>query len=110
MPMPAVLTCNGTSTSAIWTPDWMQVPFNVGIGTIVTGGAGYNIEFTMDNMDAATTTAGQVTWYQTQLTALSSSTTATFTTACRGMRLNLITAASVGSSVTVNFVQATFPR
>lgn len=110
MPMPAVLTVNGTSTSAIWMPDWLQVPFNVGIGTIVTGGAGYNIEYTLDNLDSPTATAGQVTWYQSPLTALAANTAINFTTACKGMRLNVITAATVASSVTVNFIQATFPR
>jgi hypothetical protein len=108
MPMPAVLTQNGTGTSAIWQPDWMQSPFNIAIGTIVTGGAGYSVEFTLDNLAPATATAS--TWYtHATISALSVSTTGNIQFPVRGLRLNVITAASIASSVTVNFIQATYP-
>lgn len=108
MPMPAVLTVNGTGTSAIWQPDWMQTPFNVAIGTIVTGGAGYSVEFTLDNLSGATATA--TNWYShATITGLSVSTTGNIQFPVRGLRLNLVTAASIASSVTVNFIQATYP-
>lgn len=60
MPMPAVLTQNGTGTSAIWFPDWMQNPFNIGIQCIATGGTiQYNVEHTFDNIDVTNGGGGQ---------------------------------------------------
>lgn len=108
MGMPAVLTQNGTGTSAIWQPDWMQNPFNVAIGTIVTGGAGYSVEFTLDNLAPAAATA--VVWYShATITALAVNTTGNIQFPVRGLRVNVLTAATVASSVTVNFIQATYP-
>lgn len=109
MGMPALLTQNGTGTSATWTPDWMQVPFNIAIGTIVTGAAGYSIEFTLDNLDTALSTG--VTWYaHATITALSVNTTGNIQFPVRGLRINLLTAGSINSAVSANFIQATFGR
>jgi hypothetical protein len=108
MPLPAQLTVNGTGTSAIWQPDWMQNPFNISIGTIVTGGAGYSVEFTLDNLNPATATA--VTWYtHATISALAVNTTGNIQFPVRGLRVNLLTAGSVASAVTANFIQATYP-
>ncbi len=110
MPMPAVLTQNGTGTSAVWCPDWMQNPFNIAIGTIVTGGAGYSIEFTLTNLDQVTgTTAANATWYtHATISALAVNTTGNIQFPVRGLRINLLTAGSIASAVTANFIQATF--
>ena len=112
MPMPVVLTQNGTGTTSVWCPDWMQDPFNVAIGTIVTGAAGYNVEFTLNDLDQITgTTAANATWYQhATISALAVSTTGNIQFPVRGIRLNVITAGSIASSVTANFIQATYGR
>lgn len=118
MGMPTLLTVNGTGTSAIWQPDWSQTPFSIGIGTIVTGGAGYQIEACMNDlnvmlatsMQTAAYTAGNATWYPVSPGVVAVSTTMTVTFPVTGLRINLVTAASVASSVSVNFLQATFGR
>lgn len=110
MPMPTVMTQNGTGTSAVWTPDWMQNPFNIAIGTKVVGGAGYSIEFTLDSLDqVGGTTAANATWYtHATINALSVNTTGNIQFPVRGLRINLLTG-SLGSTVTANFIQATYP-
>ena|SRR5258705_520915 len=112
MGMPVLLTQNATGTagpSGIWTPDWMQDPFVIGYGAIATGGAAtlFNIEYTLDNLDSPTVTTVGLTWY-----ALSSSlisTSGSFTTPCKGIRINMLSATAT-TICTVNFIQATFPR
>ena len=114
MGMPTLLTVAGTGTSAIWQPDWMQTPFSVQFGTIVTGGAGFKIEACLDNLDLSglgTTayTAGNATWY-TVLAVAAANVTGVISAPVTGLRVNLVTAASVASTVAVNFIQATFGR
>ncbi len=114
MPMPALLTVAGTGTSAIWQPDWMQNPFNISIGTIVVGGAGYQIECCLDNLNYTNLgpqayTAGNATWYPVATTTVfSASTTMNVQFPVTGLRINLLTAGSVASTVTVNFLQSTY--
>ena len=116
MGMPTLLSVAGTGTSAIWQPDWMQNPFNISIGTIVVGGAGYQIEATMNNLDlsglgTSAFTAGNATWYPIATTTVfSASTTMNVQFPVTGLRINLLTAASVASTVAANFMQATFGR
>ena len=107
MGMPAVVTVNGTGTSAIWTPDWMQTPFVVGLG-LTPAGATTTVEATYDSLASPTATAGNVTWFTVvALTGINAS--ATFTSPVQGFRLNVATSLSTGV-VTATFVQATFPR
>jgi hypothetical protein len=122
MGMPATITQNQTGTSAIWFPDWMQSPFAVSIQAIATGAPGYNVEFTLDNIDVGYnggaqgssvgiglgTTASNATWFQTAITGQTISTTATLNAPVRAMRVNVITS-SATAVVTVTFVQANYP-
>lgn len=94
----------------------MQNPFNVSIGAISAQGAGYQIQACLDNLDLSglgTTayTAGNVTWYPVATTVVfSASTTMNVQFPVTGLRINLVTAGSVASTVSVNFIQATFGR
>lgn len=111
MPMPALLTQTGTGTTAIWTPDWMQDPFNVAIGVIDASGAGYQIEATLDDLTQGSGyTAANATWYPIATTTVfAASTTMNVQFPVTGLRINVVTAAA-GSTVSANFIQATFGR
>ncbi len=118
MGMPTLLTVNGTGTSAIWQPDWMQNPFSIGIGAISAQGAGYKIEACMDDLNVSISTslatnaytAGNATWYPISPGIVAVSTTMTVTFPVTGLRINIVTAGSIASSVSVNFIQATYGR
>ncbi len=112
MPMPALLQQNATGTagpSGIWQPDWLQDPFSIGFGTIVAGGSGMlvQLEYTLDNLDSPTATTVGLTWYTLSSSIISTS--GSFSTPCKGIRLN-IQSATATSVVVVNLIQATFPR
>lgn len=115
MGMPAQLTQNGTGTTAVWTPDWMQNPFNISIGTICNSTASYQIQATLDNLDVqgavVGTTAANATWYPIATTTLfQASTTMNVQFPVTGLRISVVTAGAVGSSVVANIIQATFGR
>ena len=115
MGMPTLLTVAGTSTSAVWQPDWMQNPFNISIGTICNSTASYQIEATLNNLDGSlgTTiyTAGNATWYPIATTTLfTASTTMNVQFPVTGLRINVVSAGAIGSTVAANFIQATFGR
>ena len=107
MGMPAVLTLNGTTGSVVWTPDWMQPFFSVGIGLIGTGGVGSaTAQATYDDPNLVTSP----NWFAvTSVAGLGALTTATFTSPCQGFRLNVSTATAT-TIYTATLVQATFGR
>ncbi len=112
MGMPVLLTQNATGTAGaagIWTPDWMQDPFVIGYGVIATGGAEtlVNLEYTLNNLDSPTATTVGLTWYSLSSSLISTS--GSFTTPCKGIRINMVSATST-TIVVVNLIQATFPR
>lgn len=114
MPMPVLLTVAGTGTSAVWIPDWMQTPFSIQLSTVVTGGAGFKVEACLDNLDfsglgTAAFTAGNANWFPVVAVG-AANVTAIISAPVSGIRVNLVTAATVASSVSVNFMQATFGR
>ena len=118
MGMPTLMTVNGTGTSSVWQPDWMQVPFNIGIGTICNSTASYQIEACMDDLNVSNSTslatnaftAGNATWYPISTTTLlQASTTISVSFPVTGLRINVKTS-SAGSTVSANFIQATFGR
>lgn len=118
MGMPAVITQNGTGTSSIWFPDWMQAPFSVSMQAVQSNSPVYNIEYTLDNIEVANigpfagnanaTTAANATWFQSAITAQSVSTTGTIAAPVRALRVNITSSPSNGV-VTVTFIQATYP-
>ncbi len=117
MGMPAVLVQNGTGASSIWFPDWMQNPFNIGIQTVVTQTATFNVEHTLDNIEvipqlgpfsanANATTAANVTWIANP--GIASATTnlnGNYAYPVRAIRVNVLSSAATGI-VTVTFIQA----
>lgn len=109
MGMPVLLTQNATGTAGaagIWQPDWMQNPFQIGYGVIATGGAEtlVNLQFTLDELNGISTTTG-LTWYTISSSLISTS--GTFTTPCRGIRVNLVSSTST-TIVVVNLIQANY--
>ena len=111
MPMPTMLTQNGTGTSSIWIPDWMQNPFNVAIGTIVqAGSATYNVEHTLNSLDVQGlgTAAANATWYQNSaISAATTSLNGNYAYPVQGIRIN-VTSCNSTAIVVVNLIQATY--
>ncbi len=112
--MPLIVQ-NGTGISAIWFPDWMQDPFNIGIQAVVTQTATFNIEHTLNNIDVAAigpfsgnsnaTTAANATWIANP--GISSATTninGNYAFPVRAIRLNILSAAA-SAVVTVMLIQ-----
>ena len=122
MGMPTTITYNGTTvaTSSIWFADWMQAPFSVTFAAIANSTASYNIEYTLDNIDISGpgggsgavglgigTTLANATWFQSTVSGTTISASGNIGSPVRAMRCNIVTAAAIGSSVTVTFIQAT---
>jgi hypothetical protein len=111
MGMPALLTQNGTG-STIWMTDWMQQPFQIGIG-LATGTTGVNgtaiIEASFQNPNAGDVngTSTPVWWTVIALTAANAS--ANFTTPVQALRFSVVTATAT-STWQANIVQPTFGR
>ena len=109
-----LLTVTGTSTSAPVTMDFMQNPFQVGIGVSVTntaGAVGWRIEHTFDNLNSPTATV--TNWFLNSAIGTAGSPAATSVVALdmnyafpvRAIRLNVVTAAAT-TIVTANIIQA----
>lgn len=120
MGMPTVLTQNGTGTSAIWFPDWMQNPFNIGIQCVATSTVTFNVEHTLDNIDvvqigpfsgnANATTAANATWLPNSgITAATTNINGNYAFPVRAIRVNILSSTATGI-VTVTFAQATLGR
>lgn len=122
MGMPAVITQNGTGTSAIWFPDWMQNPFNVSIQAILPASATatFNVEHTLDNIEvtqigpfsgnAVATTAANANWVVNPLISQAiGSISGTYSSPVRAIRVNILSCSATGF-VTVTFIQANFGR
>lgn len=113
MPMPAVLTQNGTGTSAIWTPDWMQNPFAIGIGCVATGAPTYTVQHTFNELDTNQpngTTAANAVWFgNSGITATTLSCNGNYAFPVRGIQISINTS-SATAFVSVTLIQATFGR
>lgn len=118
MPMPAILTVNGTGTSAVWMPDSMQNPMQIGIGVTMTGGAAtaWRVEHTFQDFSSPTATVNATTvWFCNSAIGTSSTfplAVSTFTALdmnyafpVTGIRVNVASATGT-SIVTATFVQA----
>lgn len=112
---PVLLTVNGTGTSAVVTPDYMQNPFQIGIGVNVTntgsGTVGWTVQHTFDNLNSATATA--VNWFTNAAIGTAGSGAATsvvtldmnYAFPVRGIRLAVVTAVAT-TVVQANIIQA----
>lgn len=99
---PVLLTVNGTGTSAVVVTDYMQNPFQIGIGINVSGGngttAGWRIEHTFDNLNPASATVSN--WFLNSAIGTAGSPAATsvvsldmnYAFPITGLRLNVVTA------------------
>lgn len=106
MGMPALLTLTGTA-STIWTPDWMQQPFQVGIG-ITTGTSGVNgtaiVEMSFSDVNTVDVNGvASPVWFPV-IGVTGANATANFTTPCQALRFSIVTATAT-SVWTANFVQ-----
>jgi hypothetical protein len=112
MGMPTLLTVAGTA-SAVWFPDWMQVPFQIGIG-LVTNTTGVNgtavVEYSFQKGNFTSDVGGTTTptWFPL-IAETGVNATSLMTTPCQMLRVNVVTATAT-SSWSVMFVQATFGR
>ena len=112
MARPVLLTLNGTA-SAVWTPDWMENPFIIGM-TANTGTTGVNgtaiIEYTLQNPNFTSGDVGGTTTpnYFTVIALTGATATATFQIPCQAIRASVVTATAT-SVWTFAFVQATTP-
>lgn len=90
-------TVTGAGTSSVFALDNMANPFNVGIGVDISATAAYTVQFTFDDVSADTFTAGSATWFtETQFGSATADKAISFTTPCRGVRLNV--SASTGTA------------
>lgn len=120
MPMPAVLTQNGTGTSAIWFPDWMQNPFNIGIQCVATSTVQFSVQHTLDNIDvtnggggqgsvsptANATTAANATWIDNPgITAATATINGNYAFPVRAIRVNIQSSTATGV-VVVTLIQS----
>jgi hypothetical protein len=113
MGMPALLTINGTG-STIWMTDWMQQPFQIGIG-VTTGTTGVNgtaiVECTFSDpnpVDVNGVSSASVVWFPV-IALTGANATANFTTPVQALRASVVTATAT-SAWTFNFIQPTFGR
>lgn len=112
MARPVILTLNGTA-SAVWTPDWMENPFVIGMSAN-TGTTGINgtaiIEYTLQNPNFTSGDVGGTTTpnYFTVVALTGVNATANWTTPCLAIRASVVSATAT-SSWTFAFVQATTP-
>jgi hypothetical protein len=124
MGMPTVLTQNGTGTSAIWFPDWMQNPFAVGIQCIATSTVQFSVQHTLDNIDVTNggggqggvsptvnaTTAANATWIDNPGITLATATiNGNYAFPVRAIRVQIQSSTATGV-VAATFIQATYGR
>jgi hypothetical protein len=122
MGMPAVITANGTGTSSIWFPDWMQNPFNIGIQVVLPASATatFNVEHTLDNIEvtqigpfsgnANATTAANANWIANPgITSATTTINGNYAFPVRAIRVNILSCSATGF-VTATFIQANFGR
>lgn len=60
---PVVVSSSGVSTSPLIALDYVQTPFNVGLGTVVTGTVTYTIQHTFDDIYALNFNPATANWY-----------------------------------------------
>ena len=110
MPLPAIVKVTGTG-SVIWTPDFFENPFNIGMSVVFSNGTG-QVDYSMDNPNAiaAGTTVysgtGSMNWFNV-IPLGAATTTGSLTIPCQALRAFLATASNATSTMTVTFVQAT---
>ncbi len=125
MGMPAVITQNQTGGSAIWFPDWMQTPFNIGIQCVATGGTmQFSVQHTFDNIDVVNGGSGQggvsptpnaiastgATWIDNPgITAATATINGNYAFPVRAIRVS-IQSSTATSVVVATFIQATYGR
>jgi len=106
MGMAAIMTQNGTGTTALWTPDWVQKPNNISIACIATGAPTFTVEYCYDSL-TATAVVTSFTFFPSSINGTTISAEAAIDYPITGIRLNIATSSST-AFVTVIFRQATW--
>lgn len=82
------LSKTGEGSSAVRNLDFFKFPFQVGLGTKVTGSATYTVEYTFSDPADPDFVAASATWYAiSALTSKTGNETVEFTVPCRGIRI-----------------------
>ena len=103
---PVTVTVSSATTSSPIVMDYMEVPFNVGVGCVVTGTATYTVEHTFADPFAAGGLSGATWIANTGLTGKTATADGNYAFPVRAIRLNV--AATTGS-VTMTVLQGVAP-
>lgn len=94
----------GVGSSTIYSADFFQTPFNIGLQAVLTGTATYTVEYTLDDISDPAFNAATAAWTGvTGMSALTASGSVAFAIPCRGIRLTI---ASGTGGVVVTICQA----
>lgn len=94
----------GAKTSSVYPPDNYVSPFNVAISVVVTGTANYTVQYTFDDVFAATYSASAGNWTDhPTMTSQAGTKDANIAYPVTGVRIKLN---SGTGSVTCTFIQA----
>lgn len=97
---PVSVTVTGVANSAAIPMDYVQAPFAVGVGCVISATATYTVQHTFDDVQDATVTP---TWFSNSgITAKTANTDGNYAFPVRAVRLNV--SASTGT-VTMTLIQ-----
>jgi len=92
----------GTGRSGVLSVNNFGNPFNVGLGTTLTGTATYNIEFSLDDPMDAGYVAASATWFAVGgMNGLDSAASGNLTVPCKAVSINITS----GSGTVVLYVR-----
>ncbi len=87
---PVVYTVTGVGTSNVFAPDNYITPFNITLAVTVTGVVTYTVQYTFDNVFAATFNPATANWVDhPSLTAKTTSLDSNIAYPVQGIRLNV---------------------
>lgn len=97
------LSITAEGSSGVRNLDFFKFPFQVGLGTKVTGSVTYTVEYTFSDPAAEDFNASTATWYPiTGLASKSGNESVEFTVPCRGIR---VTNAVGSTGTTLLYIQ-----
>jgi len=87
---PVVFSITGVGTSAVYPPDSYVSPFNIALAVNVTGTVTYSVQYTFDDVFAASFNPATASWTDhPSLTAQTTSKDSNIAYPVRGVRLNV---------------------
>ena len=100
-----ILTRAAAGSSPVAALSYFTNPFNVGLGAVLDGTATFTVEYSYEDPTDAGYVAANAVWFPvTGLSAVSASTSVSFTIPCRAVRVTLAEAST--GSVTLYIQQA----